>query len=160
MALVTLPGLVAAADKVILDGEVDEIAHCPVTGDLIGITHGGKIVVIDKSTGALSDMAATIGTDGSIGFYFNSKVDAVRAVSTDGVNLVSFPVGFGNIDAPANFVLRFTALAYAAGDVNEGAKPAIYANAYTCTYTVNGAVQQTTDLDGSFAGFAAMLPAM
>lgn len=148
MALVMLPGLVEAGDKVMLDGQVDAIAYRPVTGDLMGITKTGGVVSIDPMSGALTDMSATVGDnvmvgmDAAVGFDFNNKIDAVRAVSTDGVNLVYFPMGFGDNDDRANSVLRFTDLAYAEGDTNEGATPAIYANAYT--NAVNGAKQDTT----------------
>ena len=148
MALVMLPGLVEAGDKVMLDGQVDAIAYRPVTGDLMGITKDGGVVSIDPMSGALTDMAATVGDnvmvgmDAAVGFDFNNKIDAVRAVSSDGVNLVYFPTGFGDNDDRANSVLRFTDLAYAAGDTNEGATPAIYANAYT--NAVNGAKQDAT----------------
>lgn len=148
MALVMLPGLVEAGDKVMLDGKIDAIAYRPVTGDLMGITTGGMVVAIDTATGALTDLAATvgenatIGMDAAVGFDFNNAIDAVRAVSTDGANLVYFPIGFGDMDERANSVLRFTDLAYAEGDVNAGQTPAIYANAYT--NAVNGAKQETT----------------
>ena len=147
-AIVMLPGLVEAGEKIMLDGQVDAIAYRPVTGDLMGITRTGDVFAIDTQTGALTSTMATVadtvmvGDDAAVGFDFNNKIDAVRAVTTDGVNLVYFPVGFGDMDDRANSVLRFTDLAYAAGDTNEGTTPMIYANAYT--NAVNGAKQDAT----------------
>lgn len=140
--LVMFPGLVEAAGSVDLASPVDAIAYRPVTGDLLGITRDGMVYTIDTDTGALTAMdnavapEVMIGADAAIGFDFNNQIDAVRAVSTDGVNLVYFPMGFGDNDARANSVLRFTDLAYAEGDVNQGQTPAIFANAYT--NAVNG----------------------
>jgi len=42
-----------------------------------------------------------------VAFDFNNAIDAVRAVSSAGDNLVYFPVGFGDNDARANSVRRF-----------------------------------------------------
>lgn len=112
------------------------IAYRPVTGDLLGYSNGA-IYSIDASTGALTDLGATyedeagVIADAMVGFDFNNKIDAVRAVSSAGDNLVYFPVGFGGGDPKANSVRRFTSLAYEEGDVNVGATPMIYANAYT-----------------------------
>jgi hypothetical protein len=127
-------------------GMVDAIAYRPVTGDLLGFSKGGKVFVIDTETGALSDTGATfapevtMGTDAAVAFDFNNKIDAVRAVSSDGVNVVYFPTDFG--DDKANSVRRFTDLAYAEGDANQDATPTIFANAYT--NAVNGAKQDDT----------------
>lgn len=148
MAIVTLPGLVEAGDKIMLDTQLDAIAYRPVTGDLMGITSEGAVHAIDVLTGTTTAMdngiadTVMIGSDAALGFDFNNKIDAVRAVSSDGVNLVYFPEGFGDMDDRANKVLRFTDLAYAEGDTNEGATPMVYANAYT--NAVNGAKQETT----------------
>lgn len=148
MALVMLPGLVEAGDKVMLDSQIDAIAYRPVTGELIGVTRAGQVYGIDATTGALTDLGATIGenamagADAAVGLDFNNAIDAVRAVSSDGANLVYFPTGFGDNDERANSVLRFTDLFYADGDVNAGTTPMIYANAYT--NAVNGATQETT----------------
>ncbi|WP_458790402.1 DUF4394 domain-containing protein [Yoonia sp. MH D7] len=148
MALVMLPGLVEAGDKVMLEGQIDAIAYRPVTGELIGVTRAGQVYGIDVTTGTLTDLGATIGenamasADAAVGLDFNNAIDAVRAVSSDGANLVYFPTGFGDNDERANSVLRFTDLFYADGDVNAGTTPMIYANAYT--NAVNGATQETT----------------
>jgi len=72
---------------------------------------------------------AMISVNAVVAFDFNNKIDAVRAVSSMGDNLVYFPTDFG--DDKANSVRRFTNLFYAEGDTSEGADPLIFANAYT-----------------------------
>ncbi len=146
--LVMFPGLVEAGASVDLSTPVDAIAYRPVTGDVIGITRDGMVYGIDTATGAVTAMENTvapevmIGADAAMGFDFNNQIDAVRAVTTDGVNLVYFPMGFGDMDDRANSVLRFTDLAYAAGDANEGSAPMIFANAYT--NAINGMTASET----------------
>jgi hypothetical protein len=95
----------------------------------------GVALTIDTTSGETMDQGAMfaddamISGDAVVAFDFNNQIDAVRAVSSAGDNLVYFPSDFG--DEKANSVRRFTALAYVAGDVSEGAEPLIYANAYT-----------------------------
>lgn len=134
--LVMFPGLTEKGDTLDLKGgTLDAIAYRPVTGELIGFSKTDGVFVVNIETGDLTSTAATIGegvmmgADAAVGFDFNNKIDAVRAVSADGVNLVYFPTNFG--DEKANSVLRFTDLAYAEGDANAGATPEIFANAYT-----------------------------
>lgn len=130
----------------LMGGDVDAIAYRPVTGELIGFSKTGKVYTIDTTTGELTDIEAsfaedvTMGDDAMVGLDFNNAIDAVRAVSSDGVNIVYFPTDFG--DDKANTVKRFTDLAYATGDENEGATPNIFANAYT--NAVNGEKQAET----------------
>lgn len=146
--LVMFPGLVETGASVDLSTPVDAIAYRPVTGDVIGITRDGMVYGIDTVTGAVTPMENTvapevmIGADAAMGFDFNNQIDAVRAVTTDGLNLVYFPMGFGDMDDRANSVLRFTDLAYAAGDANEGSAPMIFANAYT--NAINGMTASET----------------
>lgn len=138
----TAPG---AGTPVALSAPLDAIAYRPVTGQLMGIS-AGMIGVIDPATGTVTDTGATFddgaatGDGAAVGFDFNNAIDAVRAVSSVGANLVYFPADFG--DERANTVKRFTDLAYAAGDANEGTAPMIFANAYT--NAVNGAKQEST----------------
>ena len=112
------------------------IAFRPVTGDLLGFSNR-KIYSVDTASGKLTDLGAQfqddaeIPGDAMVGFDFNNKIDAVRVVSSSGDNLVYFPAGFGDNDPKANSVRRFTNLAYEKGDPNDGAKPMIFANAYT-----------------------------
>ena len=118
----------------IADCEVDAIAYRPVTGDLLGFSKAGAIYTIDTKSGTMTDLGAKFADEAQIdgvavAFDFNNKIDAVRAVGSDGANLVYFPSNFG--DERANSVLRFTDTAYEDGDVNAGAEPLIYANAYT-----------------------------
>lgn len=125
-----------------LSAALDAIAWRPVTGTLLGFADGA-IYEVDPASGALTDLGAEFAgdammSDGAmVAFDFNNKIDAVRAVSSAGDNLVYFPKGFGDGDARGGKVLRFTDLAYAAGDASEGAEPSIYANAYT--NAINGA---------------------
>jgi hypothetical protein len=72
-----------------------------------------------------------IGGGKMVAFDFNNKIDAVRAVTSAGDNLVYFPDGFGDNDERAGSVRRFTDLAYAEGDSMAGTTPMIFANAYT-----------------------------
>ncbi|WP_193141543.1 DUF4394 domain-containing protein [Fluviibacterium sp. S390] len=119
---------------VTLSAPVRAIAWRPVTGDLMGYADG-RIVTIDTMSGDTMDQGAAfmegtaIAGDAVVAFDFNNKIDAVRAVSSAGDNLVYFPTSFG--DDKANSVRRFTDLFYAEGDASEGAEPLVFANAYT-----------------------------
>lgn len=112
------------------------IAWRPVTGELLGFADG-MIATIDPMSGEMSDLGAAFMDDAKIGdgkmvaFDFNNKIDAVRAVTSAGDNLVYFPEGFGDNDERAGSVRRFTDLAYAEGDTMAGTTPMIFANAYT-----------------------------
>jgi hypothetical protein len=144
MADIAAPGEIMAHD---LEMPLSAIAYRPVTGDLLGFANGA-IYVIDPMSGALTDLGATFmdgamaGDGAMVGFDFNNAIDAVRAVSTDGANLVYFPEGFGDNDERAGSVRRFTDLAYADGDANSGAEPMIFANAYT--NAINGMTAGST----------------
>ncbi len=112
------------------------IAWRPVTGELLGFSDG-MIAMIDPMSGEMTDLGAKFMDDAMIGdgkmvaFDFNNKIDAVRAVTSAGDNLVYFPDGFGDNDQRAGSVRRFTDLAYADGDSMAGTTPIIFANAYT-----------------------------
>lgn len=112
------------------------IAYRPVTGALVGIADGA-VYTVNAMTGELTDLGATFADEATIAsgamtaFDFNNAIDAVRAVTSAGANLVYFPVGFGDDDDRANSVLRFTDPFYAEGDLNAGTAPMIFANAYT-----------------------------
>ena len=127
------PGNVTSVD---LSTPVWAIAYRPVTGDLLGFGDGA-IFTIDPATGEMTDLGAnfmegaTIADGAMVAFDFNNAIDAVRAVSTSGDNLVYFPEGFGDNDERAGSVRRFTDLAYAEGDAMAGTTPMVYANAYT-----------------------------
>lgn len=144
MADLSDPGAVAAVD---LSAAVAAIARRPVTGDLLGFADGA-VYSIDAATGDMTDLSATFMEDAKIGgaamvaFDFNNQIDAVRAVTTSGENLVYFPNGFGDGDDRAGSVRRFTDLAYADGDVMAGTKPMVFANAYT--NAINGETAAST----------------
>ena len=132
MASIAEPGTVETYD---LSEKLHAIAYRPVTGELLGFGDG-KIVSINAMTGEITDLGATFGENAMtagdyVAFDFNNAIDAVRAVGSDGANLVYFPEGFGDGDERAGQVLRFTDAAYGAGDANEGTTPMIFANAYT-----------------------------
>lgn len=120
--------------RVPLSQPVRAIAWRPVTGELVGFADG-KIVTIDLMTGAATDQGAAfmegtgIDAGATIAFDVNNQIDAIRAVSTAGDNLVYFPADFG--DDKAGSVRRFTDLAYSEGDGFAGTDPQIFANAYT-----------------------------
>ncbi len=141
-SLLVMDSIAAPADArtVTLSAPVRSIAWRPVTGELVGYADG-SIVTIDTATGETADQGATfmedamIAGDAMVAFDFNNAIDAVRAVSTAGDNLVYFPADFG--DDKANSVRRFTDLFYAEGDMSNGAEPLIFANAYT--NAINGA---------------------
>lgn len=133
MASLAEPGTVSTYD---LSAQVDAIAYRPVTGELLGFSKGGMVYTIDAMTGEMTDLGASFDDDAKIegvavAFDFNNAIDAVRAVGSDGANLVYFPVGFGDGDEKANTVKRFTDTFYKEGDPNAGTEPLIYANAYT-----------------------------
>lgn len=60
---------------------------------------------------------------------FDNKIDAVRAMTSAGVNLVYVPEGFSDNDEGAGSVRRLTDLAYAEDDAMSGTTPVIYSNA-------------------------------
>ncbi|MFW2587841.1 DUF4394 domain-containing protein [Sagittula sp. SSi028] len=136
--LVVMPDIAAPADAQTFELEtaLDAIAFRPVTGDLLGLTDG-MVYTINPADGTLNDLGATfmedatIGEDAMVAFDFNNAIDAVRAVSSAGDNLVYFPDGFGDGDEKAGSVRRMTDLAYAEEDENAGATPMVFANAYT-----------------------------
>ncbi|MEM7599199.1 MAG: DUF4394 domain-containing protein [Pseudomonadota bacterium] len=136
MTLLTMEHLGKPSDIASFDlaEPVHAIAYRPVTGDLLGFSRAGKVFVIDASTGEMTDTGAAFDDGAEIGagavaFDFNNKIDAVRAVGSDGANLVYFPADFGG--DKANTVKRFTDTFYAEGDANAGKTPSIFANAYT-----------------------------
>lgn len=131
MQIIAVP---TEATTVMLSKPVRSIAWRPVTSELVGYADG-MIVTINPMTGETTDTMASfmddtmIGDDAVVAFDFNNAIDAVRAVSSMGDNLVYFPTNFG--DDKANSVRRFTDMFYAEGDASEGADPLIFANAYT-----------------------------
>ncbi|MEL6565171.1 MAG: DUF4394 domain-containing protein [Pseudomonadota bacterium] len=144
MSDISAPGEVMTYD---LEDPLKAIAWRPVTGALLGFAEG-MIVAIDPMSGEMTDLGASFMNDAMIGdgkmvaFDFNNKIDAVRAVTSAGDNLVYFPDGFGDNDERAGSVRRFTDLAYADGDVMAGTTPMIFANAYT--NAINGQTAGTT----------------
>lgn len=144
MADINMPAEVMTFD---LAKPLQAIAWRPVTGELLGFSDG-MIATIDTMSGEMSDLnakfmdGAMIGDGKMVAFDFNNAIDAVRAVTSAGDNLVYFPDGFGDNDDRAGSVRRFTDLAYADGDSMAGTTPMIFANAYT--NAINGMTAGST----------------
>jgi hypothetical protein len=157
MADITAPTEVAATE---LSTPLAALAWRPVTGTLMGFTDG-KIFEVNTETGELTDLEAAFADDATIAdgalvaFDFNNKIDAVRAVSSAGDNLVYFPEGFGDNDERAGTVIRVTDMAYAEDDANAGAEPMVFANAYT--NAINGMTAGSTFQYGLDAGTDALI---
>ncbi|MEO0486944.1 MAG: DUF4394 domain-containing protein [Pseudomonadota bacterium] len=147
--LVVMPSLSdpATVETVDLSVPMRAIAYRPVTGELVGFS-GGSVFNIDPMTGTLNDLGATfmedaaIDADAAVAFDFNNAIDAVRAVGSDGTNLVYFPEGFGDMDDRAGSVRKFTDTFYGFDDPNFGEVPEVFANAYT--NAVSGMTATTT----------------
>ncbi|WP_136684180.1 DUF4394 domain-containing protein [Falsirhodobacter xinxiangensis] len=81
------------------------------------------------ATAVVTAGAAERTSTDSLGFDFNNVLDAARIVTTADENRVFFPKNTPpNIAGEAAGIMD---LAYAAGDVNEGNDPSVFANAYT-----------------------------
>jgi hypothetical protein len=107
---------------------LNALAWRPRGRELYGFSAANDTVYrVDSATGISTAMASTADGIGvaEVGFDFNNLIDAARLVSTAEDNLVFFPNNM-----PPN-VARFTGLFYGPGDVNAGADPSIFANAYT-----------------------------
>lgn len=123
------------------------IAWRPVTGELLGFSDG-MIATIAPMSGEITDLGASfmentmIDDSKTVAFDFNNGIDAARAVTSAGDNLVFFPDGFGDNDERAGSVRRFTDLAYADGDTMASTTPMVFANAYT--NAINGKTAETT----------------
>jgi hypothetical protein len=103
----------------------------PATGELYALGSLSRLYVLDTRTGVATQVGASgaftlngVGSGGSFGFDFNPTVDRIRVTSTVEQNLRLNPANgaLAAADAP---------LAYAAGDVNQGADPSILSSAYT-----------------------------
>ncbi|WOI54791.1 DUF4394 domain-containing protein [Parvularcula sp. LCG005] len=121
----------------------DSLAYRPRTGQLYAYDDTlNRVGLVDLSTGVVTPIVTTAsGTPeatvvATVGFDFNNAIDAARIVTTDDMNIVFFPN-----NSPAN-VTRFTDLFYAPGDVNEGADPSIFANAYTNAVPMTSTTRQ------------------
>lgn len=128
----------------------------PADGMIYGVAADGAIVTIDATTGKatekskLSEMLPD-GVDAIVDF--NPAADRLRLMGTDGTNL-RVNVDDGKVTKDGN-------LAFEAGDMHEGEKPAIVAAAYTNSHgkpektamydidaTIVALIQQTKPNDG------------
>lgn len=105
----------------------------PATGDLVAVSDASKLYVLNPTTAAatsLSTIAPAFTGGAASGVDFNPVPDRLRLVGSNDQNLrVNVTTGAATTD---------TSLAYAAGDANAAANPAIAAAAYT--NSVAGAV--------------------
>jgi hypothetical protein len=98
----------------------------PANGRLYGFSDQGRLYTIAAGSGVATAVGAPIPlpAGSEFGFDFNPTIDRIRLVSDAGANLVLNP------DTGAVQATQGT-LAFAVGDVNAGATPAIAAAAYT-----------------------------
>lgn len=105
----------------------------PANGDLFALGASSRLYMLDPLSGAATAVGvgpiAPAVAGNVAGFDFNPVPDRIRIISTAGQNLRVNPA-----DAVA---IEDGALAYAAGDANEGAQPNVVAAGYT--NPVNGA---------------------
>ena len=102
----------------------------PATGELYALSSDSRLYTIDPATA----IATQVGSDGAFtlgglefGFDFNPVPDRIRVVSDVDENLRLNPTN-GTLAATDG------TLAYAAGDVNDGADPNVVASAYTNSF--------------------------
>ena len=107
----------------------------PTTGELYALGSLSRLYVLDARTGVATQVGADgaftlngIGSGGSFGFDFNPTVDRIRVTSSLEQNLRLNP-------ATGALAATDTPLAYAVGDVNQGADPSIISSAYTNNVT-------------------------
>jgi trimeric autotransporter adhesin len=142
IASVKVSGLQPREDLVALDAR-------PATGQLYAPSNQGRLYVLNPVTGvatAVSTTPASILPKGSpFGFDFNPTVDRVRLVAAGKGELnVRYNPNDGTAvdgDPVAPDVQPDTALAFAAGDANQGRNPTVVAAAYTNNFF--GATQTT-----------------
>lgn len=104
------------------------IDYRPLTGQLYGLGSQGAIYVIDSSTGTASRVGTGFDTPlngESFGFDFNPVIDKIRIVSDANQNIVANP------DTGAANIATTTPVAFASGDINEGADPNVVQHAYS-----------------------------
>lgn len=139
---------VAIADAAGRRISMSDIDYRPRTGQLYGYSNADDAVyIIDPATGLATVQAVRPGATDveTLGADFNNQVDALRMVTTSDINIVFFPN-----NTPPNLANPVTPPFYAAGDVNVGIDPSIFANAYTNavpfpTTTLQFGLDATTD---------------
>lgn len=139
---------------------LDAIDFRPATGQLFGyLDSADAFFTVNLATGALTRASAAAPTTAPtntfhVGLDFNPTIDRARLVTDSNQNIVFNP----NDGTQA----AFTALAYAIGDVNENASPAVIDNAYTnsragATTTVQYVIDYGTDTLATLANNAGTL---
>lgn len=129
----------------------------PADGKLYGVVSDGRIVTIDTASGKATDKSklSQMLPDGVSAIVdFNPAADRLRLMGTDGTNLRVHPDD-GKVTVDGS-------LAYEAGDMHAGEKPAIVAAAYTNSVgkpektamfdidaTIVALIQQTKPNDGT-----------
>jgi len=130
----------------------------PADGKLYGVSSDGRIVTIETSTGASTDVSTLNETlaEGLTGMVdFNPVADRLRIMGSDGTNLRANPAdGMVTVDG---------SLKFDPAGPNASATPSVVATAYTNSYgkpeatrmydidTAMGLLQQTAPNDGTLA---------
>lgn len=131
----------------------------PSNNSLVGVTADHRIVTIDASTGAVTELSAMTtmlpSTDGAVVVDFNPMADRMRFMTGTTNHRVNVDTGEVTVDGP---------LAYVAEDMHAGETPDIVAAAYINSYgkpeatamydidaTIGAVIQQTKPNDGTLA---------
>lgn len=106
----------------------------PATGELYALgfniaTNEAQLYTLNTTTGVATAVGAvsTLNLSGNVGFDFNPTVDRIRIISTNDSNYRLHPTTGAIAATDGN-------LAYASGDPNFGANPAVGSGAYTNSY--------------------------
>ncbi|MGD9785073.1 MAG: DUF4394 domain-containing protein [Hyphomicrobiaceae bacterium] len=168
----TAVGLVGDNTLVMIDGKTAKVTGTmkvkgvdkllgidvrPSNKMLYGVAADGSIVTIDTKTGTatkVSKLEKMISSGTGAIVDFNPAADKLRFMSTDGTNL--------RADVDSGKVTTDGSLAFEAGDMHAGEKPAVVAAAYTNSFgkpektamydidaTIVALIQQTKPNDGT-----------
>ncbi|MEI4488593.1 DUF4394 domain-containing protein [Frigidibacter sp. MR17.14] len=124
--------------------KMSSLAFRPKTRELYGYSDSTDTVYLVNPMTGIATAVVTAAAENrtsveALGFDFNNVLDAARIVTTADENRVFFPNNSPpTIAGEANMIMP---LAYAEGDVNFGADPSIFANAYT-----NAVANPTTNI--------------
>jgi uncharacterized repeat protein (TIGR01451 family) len=103
----------------------------PATGQLFALGSSSKLYTINMATGLATQVGASGAftlSGGAFGFDFNPTVDRIRVISDSGQNMRLNPN-----DGSLTFIDN--SLAFAAGDPNAAATPALSAASYTNSFS-------------------------
>lgn len=142
-----------------VQGRLLGIDYRPGDMTLVGVTEDHRIVVIDPTTGSVTEKAVMNvmlpSTEGAVVVDFNPAADRLRFMSGTTNHRVNPDTGEVTVDG---------SLAFAADDMHAGETPNIVAAAYTNSHgkpektemfnidaTISGLIQQTAPNDGTLA---------